>query len=134
MVRDYLAGRPMPDDYNAPWAELIRGHRKAGRIMRRFKVVRRPFTDYTRHLFAWAIPVNTEAGEDYRIIDATDREVGLPEQDFWVFDDSRVALLNFDGSGQLLGRELAPEGDLQRYRRWLDVAMAESVPFREYRV
>src|SRR5215470_7889621 len=43
--------------------------------LQRLKVVRRPFTEYTRFLFAWAIPGNVEAGEDYRILDLTEKSL-----------------------------------------------------------
>ncbi|NYI87952.1 hypothetical protein HNR02_001275 [Amycolatopsis endophytica] len=129
----FLAGEPKPEDYNLTWQASVRQHVVAGRTMQRAKVVRRPFSDYTRYLFAWAIPGNIAAGEDYRILDLTDRELGLPSQDFWLFDDETVLLLNFNPDGTLRDRELADPADLDLYRRWRDLALAEAVPFGEYR-
>lgn len=129
----FLAGRPMPDGFNSGWHETIRRNRAAGKTMQRLKVVRRPFTDYTRFLFEWAIPGNVDAGEDYRILDATDNDPGIPEQDFWVFDESTVALLNFNPDGTLRDRELVDESELEKYLHWRDTALAEAVPFVEYR-
>lgn len=129
----FLAGRPIPEGFNAGWHETIRRNRSAGRTMQRLKLVRRPFTDYTRFLFAWAIPGNVGAGEDYRILDTTDRDPGIPEQDFWIFDESTVALLNFRPDGTLRDRELVDGSELEKYLGWRDTALAESVPFVEYR-
>lgn len=105
----------------------------AGITWHRVKIVRRPFTDYTRFLFAWAIPGNVEAGEDYRIIDITDRTVDIPEQDFWIFDESTVALLNFHSDGTLRDRELVDVSELDKYLHLRDITLSESVPFVDYR-
>lgn len=128
----FLTGEPKPDDYNAAWEASVRRHVAAGKTMQRAKVVRRPFTDYTRYLFAWAIPGNVAAGEDYRILDLTDQGLDLPEQDFWLFDDQTVLLLNFTPDGTLEDRALADPANLDQYRQWRDVALAEAVPFGEY--
>lgn len=131
-VARFLRGEPKPEGHNKRWHEFIRDAAAAGKTMQRAKVVRRPFTDYTRCLFAWAIPGNSGAGEDYQIIDVTNRELSLPEQDFWLFDDSTAALLNFNEDGTLRDRELV-EGDISKYLHWRDVALENAVPFREYR-
>ncbi|MFE0024814.1 DUF6879 family protein [Amycolatopsis sp. NPDC059021] len=132
-LQRFLAGEPKPDEHNAGWTATVRANVAAGKTMQRLKVVRRPFTDYTRFLFAWAIPGNVDAGEDYRILDLTDSAMHLPEQDFWLFDDTTVALLNFTEDGVLRDRELVDASELDTYRRWRDLALAEAVPFGEYR-
>jgi hypothetical protein len=129
----YLAGEPKPEDHNQRWAETIRRNVAAGKTMQRLKVVRRPFTDYTRFLFAWAIPGNVEAGEDYRIVDVTDQAVNIPEQDFWLFDDATVVLLNFHSDGSFLDHELADGAELEKYLTWRNLALSEAVPFGDYR-
>lgn len=128
----FLAGEPKPEDYNATWEATVRQHVAAGKSMHRVKVVRRPFTDYTRYMFAWALPRNVAAGEDYHILDLTDRDLDLPEQDFWLFDDETVLLLNFNRDGTLQDRGLAGPSEVDHYRRRRDLALAEAVPFGEY--
>ncbi|WP_406000107.1 DUF6879 family protein [Streptomyces sp. NBC_00829] len=80
------------------------------------KLVGRPLTDYSRYLFEWAIPGNVEAGEDYRIVDATDREVGVPIQDFWMFDETAVVHLNYrpDGTPEVAAETGVPLGPGKR--------------------
>jgi hypothetical protein len=129
----FLAAEPKPDEYNTTWEASVRQNVRAGKVMQRAKVIRRPFTDYTRYLLVWAIPGNVAAGEDYRILDLTDRSLDLPDQDFWLFDDETVLLLNFNPDGTLRDRELADPAELNQYRRWRDLALAEAVPFGEYR-
>ncbi|HET6357905.1 MAG TPA: hypothetical protein VFG16_27445 [Streptomyces sp.] len=99
-LHSFLAGESMPDGFNATWHQTIRGQRSAGRTMTRAKLVRRPLTDYSRYLFGWAIPGNVEAGEDYRIVDVTERDVDLPNQDFWMFDETTVVHLTTAPTGR----------------------------------
>lgn len=130
----FLAGEPIPDGFSAEWHAEIRGNRAAGKTMTRLKIVRQPLTDYTRFLLAWAVPGNVAAGEDYRIITGADAdELGIPEQDFWMFDGTTVMLQNFGPDGTLRGKELADPSDLGEYVRWRDLALARAVPFGDYR-
>ncbi|WP_373300763.1 DUF6879 family protein [Streptomyces hiroshimensis] len=133
-VRSFLAHEPMPEGFNGPWHQTIRDHAAAGRGMARAKVVRRPLTDYSRYLFEWCIPGNVEAGEDYRIVDLTARpNPGLPEQDFWLFDETAVVHLNYRPDGTQINRELIRSPDIGQYLAWRDLALENSVPFRDYR-
>lgn len=127
----FLAGESKPEGHNDAWMDTVSSNLAAGKTMQRLKVVRRPFTDYTRYLFAWAIPDNVKAGEDYRVVDVTHKELDLPGQDFWIFDEHTVAILNFNPDGTLRDRERAD--DVEPYLKWRDVALAESVPFGDYR-
>ncbi|MFI2211721.1 DUF6879 family protein [Streptomyces sp. NPDC020141] len=132
--RDFLAGAERPDGFNATWHRTIRDHAAAGRTMTRAKIVRRPLTPYSRYLFSWGIPGNVAAGEDYRIVDMTDRpDLGLPEQDFWLFDESTVVHLNYRADGTQINRELIQDPDLSVYLAWRDLALESAVPFSAHR-
>ncbi|WP_407697598.1 DUF6879 family protein [Streptomyces corynorhini] len=133
-VRDFLAGAPRPADFNASWHRTIRDHAAAGRTMTRAKVVRRPLTPYSRYLFEWCIPGNVAAGEDYQVVDVTERpDHDLPEQDFWLFDESVVVHLNYRPDGTQINRELLQDPDLATYLGWRDLALESGVPFSAYR-
>ncbi|MBO0916628.1 hypothetical protein J1C73_20630 [Streptomyces laculatispora] len=133
-VRSFLAGEARPKDFNATWHETIRDHAAAGRTMTRAKVIRTPLTDYSRYLFEWCIPGNVEAGEAYQIVDLTDRpNPGLPDQDFWLFDETTVVHLNYRPDGTQINRELVSSPDLRKYLAWRDLALENAVPFRGYR-
>ncbi|MEV6743249.1 DUF6879 family protein [Streptomyces sp. NPDC087769] len=133
-VRDFLSGAQKPDDFNASWHQTIRDHATAGRAMTRAKIVRRPLTPYSQYLFEWCIPGNVAAGEDYRIVDLTDRpNPGLPEQDFWMFDESTVVHLNYRPDGTQINRELVQDPDMGMYLAWRDLALESAVPFSAYR-
>lgn len=131
----YLRGEPYDDEeFSAEWSALVRGNVAAGKTMQRAKLVRRPYTDYSRWLMTMGVPRNVENGEDYRIVDVTDRELDLPDQDFWLFDESIVLLIHFNDDDTFRGREvLENPPDLDQYLKWRDYALAHSVPFSEYR-
>jgi hypothetical protein len=133
-VGEFLAGASMPEGFNAPWHRTVRDHTAAGRTMTRAKIVRRPLTPYNRYLFEWCIPGNVAAGEDYRIVDTTDRHhSGLPDQDFWLFDEETVVHLNYRPDGTQINRELIRDPDIARYLTWRNLALESAVPFSAYR-
>lgn len=133
-VRAFLEGEARPEGFNAAWHETVREHAAAGRTMTRAKIVRRPLTPYSRYLFEWCVPGNVAAGEDYQIVDVTDRsDTGLPEQDFWLFDETTVVHLNYRTDGTQINRELVQEPDIGKYLAWRDRALESSVPFSVYR-
>ncbi|MER7881875.1 MULTISPECIES: DUF6879 family protein [Streptomyces] len=132
-ISRFLRGEEKPADHNARWHERVRGHKEAGRSIGRIRVVRRPLTEYQLYQFSWGIPGNIEAGEDIRILDVTRTGFGLPLNgcDWWMFDDARIAHLNFRPDGTQINRE-AFEGDPAPYRAWKRIALERAVPFQEY--
>ncbi|ARQ70130.1 DUF6879 family protein [Streptomyces marincola] len=132
-VARFLRGEAKPADHNRRWHERVQGFVTSGRRIGRVRVVRRPLTAYQRYQFAWGIPGNITAGEDIRVLDVTDDDYGLPltGQDWWLFDDTRLAHLIFRPDGTQINRK-AYEGDLAPFREWKRIALKYSVPFEEY--
>ncbi|WP_405190302.1 hypothetical protein OG473_15820 [Streptomyces anulatus] len=132
-VARFLRGEGKPPGHNARWHERVRGYKATGRSVGRVRVVRRPLTDYQRYQFAWGIPGNIEAGEDIRILDVTQDDLGLPLtcRDWWLFDDRRIAHLNFRPDGTQIGRD-GYDGDVAPYRERKRIALERAVPFEEY--
>jgi hypothetical protein len=114
----------MPDDH--PWLERVRQHTKAGRIMRRVRVVTQPLTDYLR--FELSMYRQTvAAGEDIRVCSSLEiRDFG----DWWLFDDQVVITLDYDETGHFLGTK--PGTDVVTYCRRRDQALEYSIPFADY--
>ncbi|AUY49436.1 DUF6879 family protein [Streptomyces sp. CB01881] len=127
----FLRGEPKPEGHNAAWHQRVRGFVSSGRTIGRVRVVRRPLTDYQRYQFAWGIPGNIAAGEDIRILDATEEDHGIPDQDWWMFDEVSVVHLNFRPDGTQVNRELVDERavECQELKR---SAIEHSVPFFDY--
>jgi hypothetical protein len=128
----FLASGEKPAEHNAAWRGRIAAIVASGRSVRRAKLIRYPLTDYLRYQRAWSIPGNVAAGEDYRIVDVTERDWGLPAQDFWLFDDATVVHLDYHSDGTFAGAELVENPDLRKYHGWRDVAMSHGVPFGEW--
>jgi hypothetical protein len=115
-----------------PWLDDVRAATQAGRKFERVRMMTEPLTEYLR----WQVevaPANIEAGEVMHVIpESTARTVGLPKEDFWLFDDERVAVLHFTPD-DLLGAEIITDpATVARYRSWRDLAMQYAVAFEDY--
>jgi hypothetical protein len=132
-LRRFQEGQLPPPDYHYGWLDTVAEARKAGKTMRRVRLVERPLTDYTRYEFAWGFVYNVAAGEDIRILDVTDRPgLELPDHDFWLFDESTVVKLLYRPDGTQIGRELVEHPDLSAYLAWCQAAWELAVPFTDY--
>jgi hypothetical protein len=127
----FLAGDPMPAEWSDnPWVRAITGR---GKSIARVHVLRSPLTDYLRYELA-AYPGNVTAGERIGIIDLGQQLVsGLPDHDFWLFDDSAVYRMFYTPDGKFEGAELLPAERLPEYRRYRDIAQAHAIALEEYR-
>lgn len=123
----------IPDDFLADWYELIRSHAAAGREVRRVRVVSEPHSDYTR-FGLWLSGRNVAAGEDIRYLPRRDAQaLGLPEIDYWLFDDDRLYIVRFADDDTLLGAEPIADRDmLEQARTWRDSAWQKSIPRDTY--
>ncbi|GAA0306040.1 hypothetical protein GCM10010302_50880 [Streptomyces polychromogenes] len=127
----FLAGGDMgPDWDDNPW---VRSMTDKGKQVSRVHVLRSPLTDYLRYELA-AYPGNIAAGETIGIIDLSEQAVtGLPDHDFWLFDDQDVYRMHYTPEGAFTGAELLPAHRLAEYQDYRDRALAEAVPFADYR-
>jgi len=129
----FLAGEPMPEGHNADWHATIRANTTAGKIMSRVHVVTQPLSDYLRFEFQWGYVGNAGAGEDIRILDLSRTpDPGLPDTDFWLFDEKAVVAMLYEDDGTQIGRELL-DVDPAEFIRYRDLALAAAVPFSDYR-
>ncbi|MFF0415873.1 DUF6879 family protein [Kitasatospora sp. NPDC004745] len=127
---DFLAGKGLPPDCaDNPW---VRSMTDLGKQVARVHVLRSPLSDYLRYELA-AYPGNIKAGESIGIIDTALRQVtGLPDHDFWLFDDTRVYRMHYTDTGTFIGAELLPADRLPEYQRYRDIALTHAVPFGDY--
>ncbi|ANZ18235.1 hypothetical protein O1L44_20455 [Streptomyces noursei] len=126
----FLAGKPMPPEWHDnPW---VRSMTNRGKSVSRVHVLRSPLTDYLRYELS-AYPGNITAGESIGIVDLAEQEVfGLPDHDFWLFDDTDTYRMHYTEAGQFTGAELLHPDRLAEYRRHRDTAQAHAAPFAEY--
>lgn len=117
---------------DSPWQTEVRHYRKTGRWIGRVHVITRPLTDYLRFEFA-CYQYNVRAGEEVHILDLTDKpSPGLPNQDFWMFDESKVVRMDYAEDGTQLGRELLEGVDPAPYVEWKRIALQHAEPFLGY--
>jgi hypothetical protein len=119
-------------DWLAPWLDMVRTATKAGKRFERVRKITDPITEYLR----WQMdvtPANIDAGEDIRLMsEAEANRLGLPAEDFWLFDDEQVAVLHF-GPSDLDGAEIITDpATVARYQTWREVAWRQAVTFEQY--
>ncbi|WP_084037194.1 DUF6879 family protein [Haloechinothrix halophila] len=129
-VERFVAGEEKPEGYNSAWLDNVRSISESGRTIGRVRAVHQPLTDYEHCQLSWVVPDSVQAGEDIRILDV--KGLGLPEQDFWLFDDSIVVRLNFSEDGSLINIEQLEDAELSTYLEWKDTALRNAVPYADY--
>ncbi len=132
-LRRFRASEKPPADYHYGWLDTVADAIRAGKTMRRVRVVRRPLPDYIWYEFEWGFVYNVAAGEDIRVLDLTDQPaLELPDHDFWLFDESIVVKMLYRPDGTQIGRELVEHPDTDAYLRCRDAAWQSAVPFGQY--
>jgi hypothetical protein len=124
-----------PDDLNwlQGWCTTLREHVKAGRSIRRARIVSEPLSDYQHWSYSIAHPM-VEAGEDIRWVPrGLVSSVALPGNDFYLFDDRLAVFLLYAGNGLGAGQLSSAEAaDLRLCRSAFEAAWELSIPHREY--
>lgn len=124
-----------PDDLRwlQGWCATLQDHVKAGRSVRRVRVVSEPLSDYQRwsHSIAWPM---VEAGEDIRWVPRQlVSAVGIPGNDFYLFDGQLAVFLLYAGNGLSAGMmKTADTAVTELCRRAFDAVWELSIPHRDY--
>ena len=129
-LRRFLADEPDDGSWFADWLEWVRALRTTDRTIGRVRVLTEPLTDYLR--FELSItPAAVEAGEDIRALpDARFRTLGIPREDFWIFDDSLVALMHFGVDGVSGAEIITDPGQVESFRDRQQRTWEAAVPCR----
>lgn len=131
-VRRYLAGQGGPSwAQGDDWMEYLAA--EAGQGIRRYRVrvLASPLSDYLKYECEWGYAYTTAAGEEVNVLDLSEapRPEGLPDEEFWLYDDRDVVVLDYDAQGRFIDARALPESEAPRYRHYRDLAMSASVPF-----
>src|SRR5580692_12401528 len=129
----WAAGEPDDLQWLQGWCGTLRGHVKAGRSVRRARVVSEPLSDYQRWSQSIALPM-VEAGEDIRWVPRRlVSSVALPGNDFYLFDDRLALFLLYSGNGLSAGMlRSADPADLRLCRAAFEAVWKLSIRHREY--
>lgn len=92
----FTAGRHVDWDAQHPWGQNRREQTDLGKTFRRVRIIDHPHTECQLFLLLQNTANNTFFGEDIRFLPrATADELGVPREDFWVFDSATVAVLHY---------------------------------------
>jgi hypothetical protein len=120
-------------DWLQGWCTTVRGHVRAGRSVRRARIVSEPLSNYQRWSYSIAYPM-VEAGEDIRWVPRRlVSSVALPGNDFYLFDDRVAVFLLYSGNG--LGTGMVSSSDpsvIALCRSGFEAAWKLSIPHRDY--
>lgn len=130
----FKAGADAPTrERKQPWLDRLRAEAEAGIHNHRVHVLSRPLNDYLRYECEWGYVYNAAAGEDIRILDATDRAApkGIVDHDFWLIDDEHPIRMYYSPAGEFLGAEPVPHL-LGPYQLARTLAVSASEPFNAW--
>ena len=130
----WKAGEPDDLGWLQDWCDTLRGHVAAGRSMRRARVVSEPLSEYQRWSYSIAQPM-VDAGEDIRWVSRRlVSSIGMPGNDYYLFDDQLVVFLHYSGDGLVVDRTSSTDSaDVALCRSAFEAVWRLSVPHRDYR-
>jgi len=93
-----------------------------------------PLGDSLRYWLEYGYTRSEQAGEHCHILEVPEgRNLPLPKEDFWLFDDETGVVLNLDAHGRWRGAELVTHPSaVKELRQRRDVALALAVPFSSW--
>ncbi len=132
-MAQWAAGEPDDLEWLQGWCAALREHVKAGKSVRRARIVSEPLSDYQRWSYSIAYPM-VEAGEDIRWVPrGLVSSVALPGNDYYLFDDRLAVFLLYSGNGLAQGKFSSADPDVIRLcRSAFEAAWKLSIPHREY--
>jgi uncharacterized protein DUF6879 len=108
------------------WLDLTWRHTSHGGEILRVRLIDEPPTPYQRfatHCTTW----HEQAGDRIRYLRRPAAEqLGIVTSNWWMFDDTNVVLLNYDG-GEVPSKILVTDpAEIRRYQSWRDLALSHA--------
>jgi hypothetical protein len=115
------------------WLDLVAAAVARGVAVRRARIVSTEVSDYIRYEYA-GTQMNIEAGEQVRwLARRCASDLGLPGNDFWLFDDRLVQFNVFDGEGRWVGTDFTEEPEVVRLcSRAFEAVWQRAVPHERF--
>lgn len=131
--RQFLAGEEPDTEWFGPWLRLMEEQTAQGKRVERVRLIDDPPSDYLRFEL-WGTPFNQSAGEDIRYLDRRKaQDLSLPGYDFWLFDSTLLARLQFGENDRFLGVTLDRDpAEVVRHCYWRDAAWHHAESFADY--
>lgn len=131
----FLAGELTDYSFLDNWIGKVQARTGQGKRMARVRVVTEPLSDDARYLLHLA-RLNVTAGDEIRYLPrlrAHELELGLPDEDYWIFDATIAAIIHFDEDDRLVGHELIDDpAEIVQRLHWFDAAWHHSVSREEF--
>jgi hypothetical protein len=130
----WAAGEPDDLEWLQGWCSTLREGVKAGKSVRRARIVSEPISDYQRWSFSIA-DLMVEAGEDIRWVPRRlVSSIAFPGNDFYLFDDRLIVFLIYAGNGLATDKLVSTDpADIQLCRSAFEAAWKLSIPHSEYK-
>ncbi len=94
------------------WRTMCREKYKTGVLMRRIRIIQKPYTSYTEWEIEFYKHLNIPSGEQIFILDKNVAEgFELPKGDVMIFDNKRVATCDYDKNGRMISETFYDEND-----------------------
>jgi hypothetical protein len=87
----FLQGGPPESEWTQAFTDVVVAGMARGTRMQRVRVIQEPPSDYVRFELTWGYPINTGVGEQIHILSTGPGQQAVPNEDFWLFDDTTVA-------------------------------------------
>jgi hypothetical protein len=127
-LREFAEGNPRSPSEHEWWQEwlaLMADHRRRGRTLERVRIVTEPPTAYQEWL-RWGDRWHVAAGERIYYLRRSQADaIGLPtDADWWLFDQTQAAVIQFAPGGEMARIELLTStAAVAPYCQWRDVAL-----------
>jgi hypothetical protein len=94
------------------WREMCQEKHNTGVLMRRIRIIEKPYTPYTLWEMEFYKHVNIPGGEQILIVDKQDiANLDLPTGDLMMFDNKRVSVCSYDKTGRVIRQTFYDEND-----------------------
>jgi hypothetical protein len=129
----WVAGEHDDLEWLQAWCLALREHVRAGRSVRRARIVSEPLSEYQRWSYSIAHPM-VEAGEDIRWVPRRlVSSIALPGNDFYLFDDRLVVFMVYAGNGLAADKVTSTDpADIRLCRSAFEAVWKLSIPHSDY--
>ncbi|MGH3737762.1 MAG: DUF6879 family protein [Micromonosporaceae bacterium] len=132
-LAQWMAGEPDDLRWLEGWCDTLRAHVRAGRTVRRARIVSEPLSDYQRWSYSIAAPM-VAAGEDIRWVPRRlVSSIALPGNDFYLFDNRLALFLIYAGNGLATDRLTSTDPlDITLCRSAFESVWRLAIPHSDY--
>ncbi|HEV3156948.1 MAG TPA: hypothetical protein VGZ00_06330 [Candidatus Baltobacteraceae bacterium] len=131
----YCEGAFLSKSQNSKWASTIRDMVNSGKAITRLRILPDPLTAYIRYEIEWGYVFNAVAGENILLIseESASSLVGDIPNDFWLFDNTRIADMQYGEDYSFMGAILREdERETRELSGIAGTLLSKAIPLQEY--